>query len=218
MKESILLFLESKDARKFHLLKHLLEIGNEWQDGRVLATEIGCSIKTLPAIVTSLNQDLAAIYQPQEATIEHRQPGYRLTSGLISEQSLLINYLEQSIAFDFIKTLFEENQLSTVEYCLNHYLSLATLTRKLNRIKPYLIKFQLALNISQAKLIGPEKQLRHFFYHFFYDTYRDVKWPFSKLRQQTIVDEVFKIDQALKSRVNPVELVGAAYYNAVFQN
>lgn len=218
MKESILLFLESKDMRKFQLLKYLMEIGNDWQDSRVLAAEIGCSVKTLPTVVASLTQDLAVIYQPHEATIEHSQQGYRLTSGLISEQSLLINYLEQSIAFDFIKTLFEENQLSTIEYCLNHFISLATLTRKLNRIKPYLIKFKLSLNISQAKLIGSEKQLRHFFYHFFYDTYRDVKWPFSKLRQVTIVDEVSKINQALKSRVNPVELVGAAYYNAVFQD
>ena len=83
-----------------------------------------------------------------------------------SMKAMIMLFLNKSIKFHMVQQLFHKNKINGGYFQQNYAISSATYYRKIVELNDLLNEFNLC--IKRGKLIGEEKQIRFFFFNFFW--------------------------------------------------
>jgi hypothetical protein len=86
-------------------------------------------------------------------------------------KEVVVLFLDKSIKFQMVNQLFSKGELSCDYFQLTYAISSATYYRKITELNELLKEFR--LQIKRGKLVGEEKQIRYFFFSFFWFLFED---------------------------------------------
>ncbi|MGC6767365.1 helix-turn-helix domain-containing protein [Enterococcus sp. LJL128] len=118
----------------------------------------------------------------------HKEPEFPL-------KKVVLLFLDKSIKFQMVNQLFQKNEVSCEYFQLTYAISSATYYRKVTELNELLKEFR--LQIKRGKLVGEEKQIRYFFFNFFWFLFEDK----SDLEQETS-NQYLGFVEALKESLN----------------
>lgn len=99
--------------------------------------------------------------------------------------------LKRSPVFQFIDYVFQSgNNINVEKFCDEHYISRSTLLRKNASLKLLLAKYKLKISYNELGFIGDEKNIRFFFYCFYWLSYRGIEWPFENIHYYEVAKKL----------------------------
>ena len=171
--------LETYDLRKINILFELsldLEPVNMYN----LAKQLGVNIKTLLSTIHEINKD-AEFYQ---LSIQIQRIGNQLKLEVatnISIASFKLKYLKKSMSYQILDATFNLSNLNVHYMAENYHFSVASLYRRLSKIKEILAIFYLEFETGpNLSITGSEKQIRFFFFQFYWHSSQLFEWPFTQ--------------------------------------
>lgn len=130
-----------------------------------IADDFGTSKRTLFRDM----KDLEHIF-PENNIVEFSSvSGYTINHTHLIED-LVIQISEQSPLYTIVNNVYDEIFLTIDEWADDLFLSTSTLYRYLGYLKKVLKEFKLELTLTPVAIIGDEVNIRHFYFHFFYNT------------------------------------------------
>ncbi|MGL5042139.1 MAG: helix-turn-helix domain-containing protein [Culicoidibacterales bacterium] len=106
-------------------------------------------------------------------------------------------FIKESIPFLFLENLLL-NQISTLTFNAEHYISYSSLHRKYPSIKKLLGAFDLSfVSKPTISLLGEEKQIRLFLFYFFWHSYDGINWPPYFIEKQLLLSKIKPITDIL---------------------
>lgn len=91
---------------------------------------------------------------------------YLNKASTFSMKAMIMLFLDKSIKFHMVQQLFHKNEINGGYFQQNYAISSATYYRKIVELNDLLNEFN--LRIKRGKLVGEEKQIRFFFFNFFW--------------------------------------------------
>ncbi|MBC1435183.1 HTH domain-containing protein [Listeria rocourtiae] len=130
-----------------------------------IAEDFGTSKRTLFRDMKDLEHIL-----PEDNIVElNTISGYTINHIHLIDD-LIIQVSEQSPLFTIVNNIYEEIYLTIDEWADDLFLSTSTLYRYLGYLKKLLKEFKLELTLTPVAIVGEEVNIRHFYFHFFYNT------------------------------------------------
>lgn len=163
------------------LIKHrillILDNNNEFVSTTELANQIECkSHATIRKICAELKDDIQENYSKKEVEfISNKHYGNKLILHTVNVQNITTLLYSKDINFEILTKLFYYKEISTYDFCTEHYLSESQLRRKIKSINEILDKYKIKVTVSdKIKLVGSEHiiiafhfVLIYYFYSFF---------------------------------------------------
>ncbi|MBC1293251.1 helix-turn-helix domain-containing protein [Listeria booriae] len=130
-----------------------------------IADDFGTSKRTLFRDMKDLEHVL-----PEDNIVEFSTvSGYTINHAHLIED-LVAQVSEQSPLYTIVNNVYEEIFLTIDEWADDLFLSTSTLYRYLGYLKKVLKEFKLDLTLTPVAIVGEEVNIRHFYFHFFYNT------------------------------------------------
>lgn len=175
------------------LLKYLYKY-NSYQTITFFSEELDLDRRTILKTIRSLQKDISLNNWQELVTIEIIDKNLFAHFGpLFSIETFYSYYMSKSFGVNLMLRLFAHQSDSIDELADHLYVSKATFYRKITPLKQVLSDFELTLDFTspQNKLIGSEKQIRYFFFTFFWETFRSFPYSdsenvFSDLQRKTL--------------------------------
>lgn len=141
--------------------------------------------------------DLVTVTQEGETISLVKAPTFPL-------KKIVVLFLEKSIKFQMVNQLFFKNELSSGYFQLNYAISSATYYRKIAELNELLKEFH--LQVKRGKLVGEEKQIRYFFFNFFWFLFED-KSDLEKETTNQYLSFVDILKESLNLTFDPTEVL-----------
>ncbi|MBC6316977.1 helix-turn-helix domain-containing protein [Listeria grandensis] len=130
-----------------------------------IADDFGTSKRTLFRDMKDLEHIL-----PEDDIVEYNTiSGYTINHTHLIED-LVVQVSEQSPLYTIVNNVYDEIFLTIDEWADDLFLSTSTLYRYLGDLKKILKEFKLELTLTPVAIVGEEVNIRHFYFHFFYNT------------------------------------------------
>ncbi|MBC1554159.1 HTH domain-containing protein [Listeria booriae] len=130
-----------------------------------IADNFGISKRTLFRDIKDLNHIFS-----DENVLEHTTfSGYTINHKHLIED-LVVQVSEQSPLYKIVSNVYDEIFLTIDEWADDLFLSTSTLYRYLGYLKKILKEYKLELKLTPVAIVGEEVNIRHFYFHFFYNT------------------------------------------------
>lgn len=174
-----------------HLLKYLYR-HDSYQTITFFSEALDLDRRTLLKTISILQRDIALNNWHDMIAIEIIDKNLSATIGpLFSIETFYSYYMSKSFGVNLALRLFTHHSDSIEELAEDLYVSKATFYRRLTPLKQVLADFDLTLDFtnSQNKLIGSEKQIRYFFFTFFWEVFRTFPYKksvFSKVQKKQL--------------------------------
>ncbi|WP_077914713.1 helix-turn-helix domain-containing protein [Listeria grandensis] len=135
-----------------------------------IAEDFGTSKRTLFRDIKELGDIL-----PEDNVVElSTVSGYTMSGYTISQEHLIDDLItkisERSPIYMIVNNIYDEIFLTIDEWADDLFLSTSTLYRYLGHLKKVLKDFKLELTLTPVAIVGEEVNIRHFYFHFFYNT------------------------------------------------
>lgn len=200
------LFLDKDDETKLLIVRLLSNTMGDWVTGTEIADNAIIGQKKVITLINSINDDFGNVYFEKDfSIISCSGKGYCMKNSPKNFKKLEIYYFNHSIAFLFIKKLLFDQKKTTIEFCIENYISLATLNRKLKRILPILKLYDLKLNVSKGQLTGKEVRIRQFYYELLRYIYGIYEWPIENIEKKSLERLIEQLNLETKSDFNVTE-------------
>lgn len=118
-------------------------------------------------------------------------------------KKVVLLFLDKSIKFQMVNQLFQKNEVSCDYFQLTYAISSATYYRKVTELNELLKEFH--LQIKRGKLVGEEKQIRYFFFNFFWYLFED-KTELEKETSNQYLGLIETLKDALNVTFDPTEV------------
>lgn len=179
-------FLSRPTLKKVQVL-NLLHTEGRFISSIELAQEVELSEKTIIKIISELSEDLSSLKEPAYIKeIKYKQ--FKLEyEDYFSIKSIERFYLQNSITYRAFDMIFY-NELNDINmFAIDNFISLASMYRYINKVKPMLKQFQLKYSSQDGvTLKGTETQFRYFFYLFYWNSCWGEAWPFTLVSRSEI--------------------------------
>ncbi|WP_322809529.1 helix-turn-helix domain-containing protein [Carnobacterium maltaromaticum] len=172
--------LDSAFEPSLRLLQYLYKY-NSYQTITFFSESLELDRRTLLKTIRILQKDISLNNWQDLITLEVIDKNLSATFGpLFSIETFYSYYMSKSFSVNLALRLFTHQSDNIDDLADYLYVSKATFYRKILPLKQVLADFDLILDFtsSENKLIGSEKQIRHFFFTFFWETFRS--FPYSK--------------------------------------
>jgi hypothetical protein len=188
-------FLNGSAVSKVRILRFL-----ETQSQSVSLTQIAevCGIekRTAKKNVHELAMELETLTDQAKIVRSEKTKGYWLErSFAFSVKTIERLYNQNSLPYQFLDTVFKGQFVNSVKFSNEAYVSYGSLYRSLKRLVPLLNTFDLDIQLKREPIIhGDEKQIRYFYYLFYWDSNWAEEWPFDviSLKQaESLLDKAF---------------------------
>ena len=166
--------LEKNQQVHFQILAIFFQEGTEISYKK-MAKELSVSAPTLQKEMQNLDQSLRAFHADAAISYGENDRIYLTLPVDFDLRAFLYQYLSEAVDFQILVYLFFHREESTTKMMRELMLSEASLFRHFKTINTLLAEFDIQL--KNKKLIGDERQIRFFFFHFFVQSY-----PASKLK------------------------------------
>lgn len=159
-----------------------------------ISTKLNLDKRTINSIIDSIQDDIVELGVPISLKqIKKNNLIVLEKNDDFSLQIFILFYLKQSLNFNLCTTLFNNTFTTSVQFSKSNYVSLSTLKNKSDNLKKLLNSFDLKLALNTSSLIiGEEKQIRHFYFYFFWTSYKTTEWPFTEINFKELKDYVYK--------------------------
>ncbi|CAD5897169.1 conserved hypothetical protein [Carnobacterium maltaromaticum] len=147
------------------------------QSIRYFSTELKIDRRTILKTVEQIQKDIVEYNWEDMIILEFTERELTATLGpLFSLDVFYAHYMSKSFCVELVLYLFQ-HQTAHIDELLDYfYISQATFYRKISPLKQVLADFNLELNFNNklSTLTGDEKQVRFFFFTFFWETFRGI--------------------------------------------
>ncbi|WP_430534772.1 helix-turn-helix domain-containing protein [Listeria rocourtiae] len=130
-----------------------------------IAEEFGTSKRTLFRDMKDLEYIL-----PEDIIVEFSSISGYTVSNMHLIEDLVVQIAEQSPLYRIVNNVYDEIFLTIDEWADDLFLSTSTLYRYLGYLKKILKEFKLDLTLTPVTIVGDEVNIRHFYFHFLYNT------------------------------------------------
>nr|WP_315528554.1 helix-turn-helix domain-containing protein [Carnobacterium maltaromaticum] len=192
-------FLERISLRKMYLLS-LLDSEKRGFSIKELEQKLGHNSKTITKMVQSLKIELAP-WQNSITLVTNNDRTLSLKKkASFSLETINLYYLKESFIFKACDAIFNEEFIDIATFSSANYISYSTLYGRLNEIKPLLEHYSIEFKANNmASFEGEEKQIRYFFYHFYWSTHWGMEWPFQKIDKNQFCEIIKRIEGLRKT-------------------
>ena len=137
-----------------------------------LVNEFRISSPTLNEYLSFLQSFLEENDIDHQVTVEIENENITLVKeSNFQLKKIVVLFLDKSIKFQMVNQLFLKGELSCDYFQLSYAISSATYYRKIIELNDLLKEFR--LQVKRGKLVGEEKQIRFFFFCFFWFLFED---------------------------------------------
>ncbi|KGL42490.1 hypothetical protein BMT55_03095 [Listeria newyorkensis] len=158
------LVADKKIKRQIKLLRAIYEANYPITLDEI-ADDFGTSKRTLFRDMKDLEYIL-----PEDNIVEFSSAsGYTINHAHLIED-LVVQIAEQSPLYTIVNSVYDEIFLTIDEWADDLFLSTSTLYRYLGHLKKILKEFKLELTLTPVAIVGDEVNIRHFYFHFLYNT------------------------------------------------
>lgn len=119
-------------------------------------------------------------------------------------KKVVVLFLDKSIKFQMVNQLFLKSELSCDYFQLTYAISSATYYRKIIELNDLLKEFR--LQVKRGKLVGEEKQIRFFFFNFFWFLFED-KAELEKETANQYLGFIEILKESLSISFDPTEIL-----------
>ncbi|MGE6517559.1 helix-turn-helix domain-containing protein [Lysinibacillus sphaericus] len=185
-------FLDRSTLQKVQVLHHIFN-EKRYFSSFELAQDMQLSERTILKILSEISLDLQII--TDSACIKAKTSKYYLLDykDHFSIKTVERHYLQNSLTYKACDEIFHNTFDDITSFSLKHFTSMASMYRRINKIKPLLIQFQLKYTSQQmVTLEGNEKQFRYFYYLFYWNSCWGEVWPFTRITREDIL-KVLKV-------------------------
>lgn len=152
-----------------------------------LEQAIHVSLPTLQKELLSLQVELTS-YDQQAKLVRDQNDFYELKlPNHFSVKDFLTNYLQQSLDYQLFLSVFYQKNISITKMIMDLQVSESSIFRRFKAINQLLAEFD--VQIKNKNIIGSEKQIRYFFFHFFWHShsYQYIQQNFDKKNSQHLI-------------------------------
>ncbi|MGE7090162.1 helix-turn-helix domain-containing protein [Lysinibacillus sp. NPDC048646] len=179
-------FLDRSTLHKVQVL-NLIYNENRFFSSFELAQVTELSERTILKILAEISLDLQII--TEAAYIKEEKPKYFKLDyqDHFSIKTVERHYLQNSLTYKACDEIFHNTFDDITTFSLENFTSLASMYRRINKIKPLLNQFHLKYKSQQmVTLEGTEKQFRYFYYLFYWNSCWGEVWPFTLVTREAI--------------------------------
>ena len=152
-----------------------------------LEQAIHVSLPTLQKELLSLQVELTS-YDQQAKLVRDQNDFYELKlPNHFSVKDFLTNYLQKSLDYQLFLSVFYQKNISITKMIMDLQVSESSIFRRFKAINQLLAEFD--VQIKNKNIIGSEKQIRYFFFHFFWHShsYQYIQQNFDKKNSQHLI-------------------------------
>ncbi|KAF1303498.1 helix-turn-helix domain-containing protein [Enterococcus sp. JM9B] len=155
------LLLDDTAKDKLHLFTCMEKKETTFFANSLLA-DCDFSYTKIQSLLDTINQDMLTLYN---RSLFSESGKIIFDSQLFDSGSYRTYLLNKSIAYQFLLNILINPEDQLVDFCESHYLSRATIHRKMRMVKEYLSSQNVNLNLTGMTLSGSESFIRTFYFH-----------------------------------------------------
>lgn len=156
--------LDEQSSEKLSLFKVINKIEEATVSPNSLLKDLDFSYYKMKKILEEVNQEMLTLFQQPLLNEKGSIENFLTSHHLITYRKFLI---KKSVACQFLFFLLQQKKPCLEDFLDQHYLSRASLFRKLKKTKSYLESLGLQLNISKMSLKGSESLIRLTYFQLF---------------------------------------------------
>lgn len=191
------LFLDTVGQKNIKLLKILLS-EERYFSVKELTTLMDMTTKTIKKLNLLLISDIQNGSYQVEVSSQPRL-GVRLSNAsafFLAEMEQF--YIEKSMCYQIINQLFHGEFKSAIDFSTTNFTSISSFYKSLKEVRVILESFNMGATVSfPAKLEGQEKQCRSFLFHFYWQAFKGMKWPFKEYERALAEASLAEIEKKL---------------------
>lgn len=150
-----------------------------------LEQKLGHNSKTITKMVQSLKIELIPWQNSMTLVTNNDRTLSLQKKACFSLETINLYYIKESFIFKACDAIFNEEFIDIASFSSANYISYSTLYGRLNEIKPLLEHYSIEFKPnSMTSFEGEEKQIRYFFYHFYWSTHWGMEWPFREIDKE----------------------------------
>ncbi|MDO1605888.1 helix-turn-helix domain-containing protein [Lactobacillus sp. YT155] len=194
--------LENDDRYKLFIYQLLQLSHNSAYSVNELRNQIELSEFKFNKLIEGLIKDTKEL----KSTIEVDDNKYIVSDDLSSEdyQILRLMYFKASVAANFLVKVGLFENLTTSEFAEVNYMSSSSVYNLQTDINDLLS--ELNLKVKSSKIIGPEKEVRSFYFKLLFEYFGGIESPFPKRTAESIENYLAEIEIVNPSKVKMAQL------------
>lgn len=176
---------DKSQNKKLAVLEYLMDHNSGSYTLHTLSTALDFSSKSITLLCDEIQTDFVALnfgeFVNSQNKITWPNQNY--------QHNVYLQYLvRDSLPYQFLLATLIQPHLTNEEFCQQHFVSRATLARKLAKLAVYLQQFDIKMNLAQLKLTGHETLIRIIYTYFLWTGY--LESDFEKLEEVQLEIEV----------------------------
>lgn len=204
MQRSLIQLIGLLNASNQRRLKfaELLSNTEEWMTLTELSQQLDCSTRVLKDDMVHFRKNFTDF--EIQASNQGIQLNYHQNKGM---KNLYQQILSESPTYQLLEALFIHEGMSIAELAELLFMSSSTLYRLIRQINTEISKHEFKISKNPYHITGNEKNIRYFFYEYFYEKYSFTGWPFDTVDEEDL-------DNFLTFHIELTQLKNDfAYYN-----
>jgi len=154
-----------------------------------LSQEMALSERTILKIIEEISRDLKIITESadiQKVENKYFQLDYK---DNFSIKTIERYYLQNSLTYKAFDEIFYNNFNDINMFALENFTSVASMYRRIKKVKPLLSQFHLEYTSHEKVILeGEEKQIRYFYFLFYWNSCWGEVWPFTLVSREEILE------------------------------
>lgn len=161
-----------------------------------LAVKLGYTEKTILKMIEVLGFELKKWSSTVQLVVKANKEVQLQTSENFSLKVIELSYLKESHIFKACDAIFNGDFVDIATFSNENYISYSTLYGRLIAIRPVLKQYQLEFKPnSKEHFLGDEKQLRYFFFYFYWNSSWGMEWPFKTIEKSRLLPLIDSIEK-----------------------
>lgn len=186
--------MHKSEKQEVDVLKYLDKHSRKWITTEEIAVNLDISRIIVAKLVKSI-QDRAQ--DNIDVNIEIlKNKGiffYATNSSYVAE--IIQSIYKNSFTYKLITALFYENIVSLDQFAINHFMSLASVRRKISTINEILSEHNIV--IKNNRIVGDEQNIRSVLFEYYWEIHRGIEWPFISIDKTNLVSLSDKVSNKL---------------------
>lgn len=179
MKKDVYLAGDQSITVSMMLLRMIAE-ESRWYTVNELSERLDMNQRTMQRYIADLLEKIEDYNDPNIQLYTAKNKGVFLEITLGAD---VLNFelylLEENVTIILMKAIFFEEFTSVKKFAMDYFLSETTIRRSLKYFQELLEPYGIKLKRETYEVVGPEEQVRMFFYSYFWRLYQGAIWPFA---------------------------------------
>ncbi|MCA5014441.1 MULTISPECIES: helix-turn-helix domain-containing protein [unclassified Enterococcus] len=206
---------DSSVQLEFELIR-LLHSQDRWFSTGEISKTLKTNSNAILRIANKLAEDIEAYGDERITLSASKGKGLRLNRAAdISIKGFQLSLLEDTYTIRLMRSIFHGEFETVKKYSQKHFLSEATVRRKITKLRAVLAKYDISIKREDATLEGEESQIRALMNMFYWRLFIGITWPFPNVNEEIIHSIVQDIADRLNIKFNTVTHRQIMYFLAV---